>query len=57
MTAIRYPLAEDTIDRKDIDSLVRWLKTYPHLTKGPLTVEFERAWSRWLGCGRSYSNI
>lgn len=50
---IRYPLAEDTIDRSDVDSLIKWLKTYPRLTKGELTPRFEDAWSRWLG--RKYS--
>ena len=50
---IRYHLAEDTIDREDVDSLVRWLKTYPRLTKGELTLRFEGAWSRKLG--RRYS--
>ena len=42
-------LTNDTIDNKDIDSLIEWLKTYPRLTKGPLTKEFERKWSKWLG--------
>lgn len=46
---IRYHLAEDTIDNKDIDKLVEWLKTYPRLTKGNLTLEFEKKWSEWLG--------
>lgn len=41
---------KDTIDRKDIDRLIKWLKTYPRLTKGNLTVEFEEMWSEWLGC-------
>lgn len=50
---IRHHLAEDTIDRGDIDALVRWLKTYPHLTKGPLTPKFEERWSRWLGAKQS----
>ena len=50
---IKYHLAEDTINRQDVDRLIGWLKTYPHLTKGPLTVEFEEKWSRWLG--RKYS--
>ncbi len=49
MKPIRYPLAEDTIDHKDIDALIEWLKTYPRLTKGKLTVEFEQKWSKWLG--------
>jgi CDP-4-dehydro-6-deoxyglucose reductase, E1 len=44
------PLVKDTIDKKDIDELIEWLKTYPHLTKGELTVEFEKRWSSMLGC-------
>src|SRR3989344_4528722 len=51
--SIKYYLAEDTIDNQDIDALVGWLKTYPRLTKGPLTLEFEKKWSDWLG--REYS--
>ena len=50
---IKYHLAEDTIDNRDIRRLIGWLRTYPHLTKGPLTVEFEKKWSLWLG--RKYS--
>jgi len=42
-------LVKDTIDNKDIDQLVDWLKTYPRLTKGPLTLELEKKWSKWLG--------
>ena len=53
MRPIKYYLAEDTIDRDDIDALVDWLKTYPRLTKGPLTLDFEKKWSGWLG--RAYS--
>ncbi|MDP2598871.1 MAG: aminotransferase class I/II-fold pyridoxal phosphate-dependent enzyme [Candidatus Liptonbacteria bacterium] len=53
MKPIKYFLAEDTIDNKDIDELVGWLKTYPRLTKGKLTPEFEQKWSDWLG--RKYS--
>ncbi len=50
---IRYHLAEDTIDRKDIDRLIAWLKTYPRLTKATVTLEFEAKWNQWLG--RKYS--
>jgi len=42
-------LVNDTIDNKDIDSLIDWLQTYPRLTKGKLTTEFEEKWSNWLG--------
>ena len=41
-------LVKDTIDNKDIDRLVDWLKTYPRLTKGPVTLEFEDKFSKWL---------
>jgi CDP-4-dehydro-6-deoxyglucose reductase, E1 len=44
------PLVKDTIDKKDIDELIEWLQTYPHLTKGELTIEFEKRWSSMLGC-------
>jgi len=43
-------LVNDTIDNKDIDRLIDWLKGYPRLTKGPVTVEYEKKWSEWLGC-------
>lgn len=42
-------LAEETIDKKDISALIGWLQTEPQLTKGPLTHEFEKKWSRWQG--------
>src|SRR3989338_6251998 len=50
---IKYYMAEDTIDRKDIQKLIGWLKTNPRLTKGKLTLEFEAKWSQWIG--RKYS--
>lgn len=46
-------LVENTIDNKDIDDLIEWLKTYPRLTKGRRTLAFEKAWSEWLGCKHS----
>jgi len=46
-------LVKDTIDHHDIDELIKWLKTYPRLTKGPLTLQLEQKWSSWLG--RKYS--
>ena len=46
-------LTKDTIDKKDIDRLIRWLKKYPRLTKGPETKKIERKWSKWIG--RKYS--
>ena len=42
-------LAEDTIDKQDIDNLIGWLQTYPRLTKGDVTIEFEKKWSKFIG--------
>jgi CDP-6-deoxy-D-xylo-4-hexulose-3-dehydrase len=46
-------LINDTINNEDIDRLVAWLQSYPRLTKGPLTVELENRWSKWLGAEHS----
>ena len=46
-------LVTDTINKQDIDSLIGWLKTYPRLTKGELTPQFEDKWSNWLGTNHS----
>lgn len=43
-------LVKDTIDINDINKLIEWLKTNPKLTKGDLTIKFEKLWSDWLGC-------
>ena len=51
MKEIKYYLAEDTIDRNDIDALIDWLKTYPRLTKGELTLSFEK--NGVIGLGKS----
>ena len=42
-------LVKDTINNQDIDRLISWLKTYPRLTKGPVTVELEEKWSKTIG--------
>ena len=42
-------LVEDTIDNRDIDTLVQWLKTYPRLTKGPITEQLEDKWAKEVG--------
>lgn len=43
------PLVKDTIDKQDIDRLIQWLQTYPRLTKGNITLEFEKKWAQWIG--------
>jgi CDP-6-deoxy-D-xylo-4-hexulose-3-dehydrase len=42
-------LVKDTIDFNDVKRLITWLETNPRLTKGDLTLEFEKKWSEWLG--------
>jgi CDP-4-dehydro-6-deoxyglucose reductase, E1 len=42
-------LVKDTINKKDIDNLIEWLKTYPRLTKGPVTHKLEEKWSNIIG--------
>jgi CDP-6-deoxy-D-xylo-4-hexulose-3-dehydrase len=42
-------LAEDTINKKDIAELIKWLKTNPILTKKDRTLEFESVYAKWLG--------
>jgi CDP-6-deoxy-D-xylo-4-hexulose-3-dehydrase len=42
-------LVNDTISNQDIDKLIEWLKTYPKLTKGEKTLEFEEKWAKFIG--------
>ena len=49
MSEIKYPLAKETINGEDIDALCDWLKSYPRLTKGSLTLEVERDWADYIG--------
>ena len=46
-------LCSDIIDKQDIDNLVSWLQTLPKLTKGEKTLQFEEAFSSYLGCENS----
>jgi len=46
---IKYPLAKETINTEDVDALCDWLKTYPRLTKGELTPQFEQKWADFIG--------
>ena len=46
---IKFPLAMETINDADIDALIEWLKSYPKLTKGNLTPEFEKLWANYIG--------
>ena len=46
-------LVKDTISNEEISDLVEWLKTSPRLTKGELTEEYEKLWSKKIGCAYS----
>ena len=46
-------LVKNTISSEEIDLLVEWLKTHPRLTKGDLTIEFEKKWSQFIGVKHS----
>ena len=46
---MRINLVKDTIDEKDINLLIEWLKTKPILTKNKLTKEFEEKFSKYQG--------
>ncbi len=49
---MRYKLAENIIDESDVAALAGWLTNSwqtPQLTKGRLTLEFERQWAKWIG--------
>jgi CDP-6-deoxy-D-xylo-4-hexulose-3-dehydrase len=48
-----WQLADETITKHEIDALAAWLSTYPRLTQGPLVLEFEKQWSKWLGVAES----
>ena len=44
-------LVSDTIDKNDINALIKWLSQdeIPKLTKGNLTIELEKKWANKIG--------
>ena len=50
---MNIPLAKNTINEKDIDTLIDWLKGHPRLTQGEVTLKFEKMWSDFIGCKHS----
>ena len=55
MEDLKLPLMSDNIDRGDVDCLIEFLQQdpIPRLTNGPKVMEFEKAWSEWLGTKHS----
>ena len=50
---LNIPLMDNNIMPEDIDAVVEFLHTSDRLTNGPEVVEFEKAWSQWLGVKHS----
>ncbi len=47
---MKFPLMSNNIDRRDINHLIKYLKTKnPRLTQGKNVEQFEKNWSKWLG--------
>ena len=46
---LNIPLMNNNILKEDIDALIEFLRTSDRFTNGPKVVEFEQAWSNWLG--------
>lgn len=54
MSNFKWPLMHNNVLREDLDSVIDLLKSdNPKLTHGPKVLEFEKAWSRWLGVKHS----
>ena len=48
-TRKEYRLADETIEKYEIDELIKWLQTNPRLTQDKLVREFEGQYAKWLG--------
>lgn len=49
----KYPLAQDTISKIELQQLSKWLLKGKQLTKGKLTLEFEKKFSKKVGVKNS----
>ena len=50
---MKVQLVKDTIDKHDINHLIKWLETSPRLTKGDYTTKFEKQWCLYTGVKHS----
>ncbi len=48
-----WPLQENVLRKRDIEGLVRFLRSAERFTQSAKVREFEEAWSRWQGCRHS----
>lgn len=49
----KWPLMKDNMTLTDRLSLAKFVLTSNRFTNGPKVLEFENAWSKWLGCEHS----
>ena len=49
MTSPKITLTSNTIDSSDYHALAEWLKGEPRLSKGQLTIDFEKKWAKKVG--------
>lgn len=50
---LNIPLMDNNILQEDKEAVIDFLRVSDRLTNGPKVVEFEEAWSRWLGVKHS----
>lgn len=50
---LNIPLMDNNILPEDVNALIEFLRTAKRLTNGPKVLEFEEAWSGWLGVKHS----
>ena len=48
-----WPLQENVLGKRDIEGLVRFVRTTERFTQSSKVREFEEAWSKWQGCKHS----
>ena len=49
MTSNEIKLADNTITTDELENLSKWVTSNPQLTKGDLTLEFERIFADYIG--------
>ena len=50
MQNFNLPLMENNITKEDNINVINFLKKNNKLTNGKKVLEFEKKWSKWLGC-------
>ncbi len=45
-----WPLQENAVDKKNTETLIKFIKTSDQFTQSSQVKKFEKAWSKWQGC-------